>query len=123
MDDKALKLVLGSFKQKHPDAIDALRALTALQGTPHAAAAQRLLSTLLQVYDEGEQAKWQLRDLLSRMPRGDGTYYYAIKYNPSEMIYRIAVAGDMDMRNTKNTYFEIKPKPEIPDWKEQESGQ
>lgn len=115
MNDRDLQLVLAALKRAHPDIVLAIKALTAQQGTPVAAAATTLLHTLLQVFDEGEQAKWQLRDLLQRVKRGDGTHYLALKYSATEMVFRIACAGGMGAGET--TYFDKVQPPEIQNWK------
>lgn len=115
MDGNDLPLVLAAFKRKHPAAIAAIRTMAAQQGTPVAAAATELMQCLLQVFDEGEQAKWQLRDLLQRVPSVSGGHYLALRYNATEMVYRLAVAGEMDMRET--TYFSRQQPPEIANWK------
>lgn len=111
-----LALVMGAFKQAHPELLPSIRALTAQKDNPEvAAAATALLQGLLSIYDAGEQARWQLRDLLRRVPKVEGGHYLALKYNATEMVYRIAVCGDMDMSET--TYFSTKQPPEIQNWK------
>jgi hypothetical protein len=111
-----LAIVMGAFKQAHPDLIPSIRALTTQKDNPDvSAAATVLLQGLLSVFDAGEQARWQLRDLLQRVPKTGGGYYLALKYNATEMVYRIAVCGDMDMSET--TYFSTKQPPEIQNWK------
>lgn len=119
MDDRSLQLVLAALKKRHPTLVEHVRALTAAQG-PSAVAATVLLQTLLQVFDEGEQAKWQLRDLLNRVPRADGSHYLALKYPATDMVYRIAVAGEMDLKEV--TYFSDKQPPEIANWKSDEEN-
>lgn len=119
MNDRDLQLVLAALKRAHPDAVPAIKALTATQGSPVAAAATTLLHTLLQVFDEGEQAKWQLRDLLREQLKvaGDGSagFYWCLKYSATEMVWRIACAGGLDTSMT--TYFDKAQPPEIQNWK------
>lgn len=118
MNDHDLLIVIGALRKKHPTLMPHLKALTAMKGTPVADAATEVLQTLLRVFDEGEQAKWQLRDLLKRMPSTGGGHYLSLKYGAVDMVHRIAVAGGMDVRET--TYFSDKQPPEIANWKAEE---
>lgn len=119
MNDADLPIVLAEFKRKHAHLLPHIKELTAQQGMPVAGAATVLLQALLQIFDESEQAKWQLRDLLQQrqMVQSDQTtgFYYCLRYNATEMVYRIAVAGELDPRGI--TYFSDKQPPEISNWK------
>ena len=115
MNDKDLQIVLAALKRAHPDAVPAIKVLASQQGTPVAAAATTLLHTLLQVFDEGEQAKWTLRDLVKRVPKIGGGAYLALRHSATGMVYRIAAASGLPLHET--TYFSDQQPPEIVDWK------
>lgn len=119
MKDSDLKLVLAELKREHPTIVPHLKVLTAQQGTPVAEAATAVLQCLLDVFDGKQQALWSLRDLLQRQPKveadGRAGFYWSLRYNATEMVYRIAVNGGADRRGM--TYFDSVQPPEIANWK------
>jgi glycerophosphoryl diester phosphodiesterase len=98
MDDKTLATVAREFARRRPEEVKILRALTAARGTELAQPAEMIVLLCLQLFDEREQLQWQLRDLLKRVEKYDANsqpdYYWALKYNATEMVRRIHAAGD-----------------------------
>ncbi len=121
IEDKHLPLVLAAFKKKHPDIIPHVKALSAMQGTPVAAAATALLQCLLEEFDDAQQLKWQMRDMLQRVHRKTSTYedacYWALKYSATKMVHLLTIFGEAD--TSKTTYYQLdKDQPDVlKNWK------
>ena len=121
MNDQDLQLVLAAFKKQHPEAIEHLRALTAAAGTPVAASATPILMLILDLFDECEQGKWTMRDMLTvkrcysaaqhaRWPNG----FYTIKYDAAELVKRLV--AHTGLRTDMLAYTSEQP-TEILNWK------
>lgn len=110
MDPKHLPLVVAALQKKHPEVVNHLRALCASDptvGTP-------VMHFLLETFDELEQVKWTMRDLLvqPRVPPSQ-TCLWALRHGPVVTVKRLAVHG----------YGQhVDPSEICPDWKESSNG-
>lgn len=103
MNDNDLKLVLASLERRRPGIRPHLQAMMAFRADPAAAeAASAVLTALLEEHDDGEQARWVLRDLL-HLVDVKGQLYYALRYGITDAVKRIAIAAELDI--TKVMWF------------------
>lgn len=121
MNDHDLMLIVAAFKQRHPSLLPQLKVLTAQCDETVATAATALLHCLLTTFDEAEQLRWQMRDMLKAVKRynasGEQDAYWALKYNATKMVHLLALCGGAD--TSKTTYYALpEHQPdELKNWK------
>lgn len=121
MQDADLQIVLSAFKQRHPDVVDAVKMVAKQQAPGVAPAAAALLQCLLETFDEAEQLKWVMRDMLQAVPRvtedGARDAYWALKHSATRMVNTLALYGEAD--RTKATFYNGDPSipADLANWK------